>query len=78
MARSSVIKYCAFVSSCHCDEWWSKWLCAAFEGYRIDNDLAGRKTRAGRVTKVLRPIFRDSEDFAADHSPSEQTLHNRP
>jgi len=74
VAKSSVIKYCAFVSSCHCDEWWSKWLCAALEGYRIDNDLAGRKTRAGRVTKALRPIFRDSEDFAADHSPSEQTL----
>jgi tetratricopeptide (TPR) repeat protein len=74
VAKSRVIKYCAFVSSCHCDEWWSKWLCAALEGYRIDNDLAGRKTRAGRVPKALRPIFRDSEDFATDHLLSEQTL----
>ena len=74
MAKSRVIKYCAFLSSCHCDVWWSKWLYAALEGYRIDNDLAGRKTRAGRVPKALRPVFRESEDFAADHPPSEQTL----
>src|SRR5258708_37422233 len=51
-AKSSVIKYSAFVSSCHCDEWWSKRLCAALEGYRIANDLVGRKTRAGRLPKV--------------------------
>jgi tetratricopeptide (TPR) repeat protein len=74
VAKSRVIKYCAFLSSCHCDVWWSKWLYAALEGYRIDNDLAGRKTRAGRVPKALRPVFRESEDFAADHPPSEQTL----
>jgi tetratricopeptide (TPR) repeat protein len=74
VAKSSVIKYRAFLSSCHFDEWWSKWIYAALEGYRIDNDLTNRKTSAGRVPKVLRPIFRDSEDFAADQLPSEQTL----
>jgi tetratricopeptide (TPR) repeat protein len=74
VAKSRVIKYCAFLSSCHCDEWWSKWLYAALEGYRIDNGLACRKTRAGGVPKALRPMFRDSADFAADHPPSEQTL----
>jgi tetratricopeptide (TPR) repeat protein len=74
VAKSSVIKYGAFLSSCHCDEWWSKWLYAALEGYRIDNDLEDRKTSAGLSRKVLRPIFRDHEDFAADQFPSDQTL----
>jgi hypothetical protein len=74
VAKSSVIKYGAFLSSCHCDEWWSKWLYAALESYRIDNDLADRKTSAGLSRKVLQPIFRDHEDFAADQIPSEQTL----
>src|ERR1700736_5386720 len=74
VATSTAIKYRAFLSSSHCDRRWSKWLYSALKGYRIDKDLAGRKTPAGRVPKSLRPIFRDRGDFAADHSPSEQTL----
>jgi hypothetical protein len=58
-------KYRAFLSYSHRDKTWGKWLHAALEGYRIDKDLAGRDTPAGRVPKTLRPIFRDREDFSA-------------
>ena len=53
---------------------WGSWLHPALECYRIDKDLVGRETPAGPVPKSLRPIFRDREDFSADHSLTEQTL----
>src|ERR1700730_13241729 len=36
----------------------------------------GRRSSAARLpaAQLARPVFRESEDFAADHPPSEQTL----
>ena len=73
VAKTTAVKYCAFVSSSARDRRWSEWLCSALENYSIDKDLVGRRTFAGRVRESLQPIFRDSENLGADHSPSEQT-----
>ena len=73
MTEPVAFKYRAFLSYSHRDTSWAKWLHAALEGYRIDADLAGRKTPVGPVPKTLQPIFRDREDFSAGHSLTEQT-----
>ncbi len=73
VSEPSTFKYRAFLSYSHRDAHWAKWLHAALEGYSIDKDLVGRQTPVGAVPKVLRPIFRDREDFSAGHSLTEQT-----
>jgi eukaryotic-like serine/threonine-protein kinase len=74
VADITQFKYRAFLSYSHADKAWGKWLHAALEGYRIDKDLVGRETPVGPVPKMLRPIFRDREDFSAGHSLTAQTL----
>ena len=74
MAGIVPIKYRAFLSYSHRDKAWGKWLHRVLEDYRIDKDLVGRETPVGPVPKMLRPIFRDRDDFSAGHSLSEQTL----
>ena len=54
-AQTATIRYRAFLSYSHRDTKWAKWLHAALEGYRIDKDLAGRKTPVGPVPKTLAP-----------------------
>ncbi len=73
-AKTVAIKYRAFVTCSHRDKRWGKWLHAALESYRIDRDLAGRSTSAGRVPQRLRPIFRDCKRVAPDCFPSEERL----
>ena len=68
MAEIAALKYRAFLSYSHRDTAWGKWLHAALEGTHIDKDLVGRVTAVGPVPKMLRPIFRDREDFSGGHT----------
>jgi hypothetical protein len=74
VADVSTVKYWAFLSYSHRDSAWGKWLHAALERFRIDQDLVGKSTPAGPIPKSLRPIFRDRTDFAAGHSLTERTI----
>ncbi len=74
MAETVVLKYRAFISYSHADTSWAKWLHRGVEGFRIDNDLVGRKTEFGAIPASLRPVFRDRDDFTAGHTLTEQTL----
>ena len=67
-------KYRAFLSYSHADTKWAKWLHTGLEGFRIDKDLAGRETAAGKIPASLRPIFRDRDEFTAGHTLNEQTI----
>jgi formylglycine-generating enzyme required for sulfatase activity len=67
-------KYRAFISYSHADTTWAKWLQRGLEAFKIDKDLAGRETSRGAIPDVLRPIFRDREDFTAGEALPEQTL----
>jgi eukaryotic-like serine/threonine-protein kinase len=67
-------RYKAFLSYSHRDKKSAERLHRAIESYKIDRDLVGRETPAGRVPATLRPIFRDRDDFSAGHSLTEQTL----
>src|SRR5262249_23768256 len=69
----ATVRYRAFLSYSHRDSRWAKWLHGAVAGYRIDKGLVGRKTVVGPVPQLLRPIFRDRDDFSAGHSLTEQT-----
>ncbi len=72
--ETAAFKYRAFLSYSHADTASAKWLHRALEAYRIDKDLIGRETAHGPVPKVLRPIFRDRDDFSAGHSLTDQTV----
>jgi hypothetical protein len=74
MPTPVTLKYRAFLSYSHMDTSWAKWLHSRLEGFRIDKDLVGRETGAGRVPQTLRPIFRDREDFAAGHGLADATI----
>ena len=74
MTDPIALKYRAFISYCHADTSWAKWLHRRLESFRIDKDLAGRETVRGTIPEALRPIFRDREDFVAGEILSEQTL----
>jgi hypothetical protein len=65
MAEPAAFKYRAFISYSHADTSWAKWLHRGLESFRIDTDLVGRETATGTIPKMLRPIFRDREDFTA-------------
>jgi TIR domain len=74
VADSAASKYRAFLSYSHHDMAWAKWLHERLEGFRIDKDLVGRETVLGPVPKMLRPIFRDREDFSGGHALTEATI----
>jgi hypothetical protein len=74
MAEPAAFKYRAFISYSHADTSWAKWLHRGLESFRIDTDLVGRETATGTIPKMLRPIFRDREDFTAGHTLTDQTL----
>jgi hypothetical protein len=73
MAEPVAIKYRAFISYSHATNW-AKWLHRELEGFRIDKDLVGHETSVGTAPSTLRLIFRDSDDFTAGHTLTEQTL----
>jgi tetratricopeptide (TPR) repeat protein len=74
MTEPVALKYRAFISYSHADASWAKWLHQGLEGFRVDKDLVGRETAAGKTPPTLRPIFRDRDDFTAGHTLTEQTL----
>ena len=74
MSSLAEIKYRAFLSYCHADKTWAKWLHGALEGFRIDKDLIGRETSAAKIPASLRPIFRDRDEFIAGDTLSSQTI----
>lgn len=74
MAEYTALKYRAFMSCTQLDQPWGRWLQNALEKHRIDNDLVGHWTPAGRVPKTLRPIFHDCTDVPAGQPLTEQTL----
>ena len=74
MAEIVPFKYRAFLSYSHRDAGWAKWLHARLESFRIDKDLVGRETPLGPVSKTLRPIFRDRDDFSGGHTLTDATV----
>ena len=73
MTAATGFKFRAFISYSHKNEQWGRWLHRTLEGWRIDDDLAGRQTKAGVIPKTLSPIFRDRDEFGAGAGLSEQT-----
>ena len=58
-------KYRAFISYCHADEKWARWLHKALETYRTPRRLTvGGPSSHTTLPKRLTPIFRDREDLA--------------
>ncbi len=55
MAEPVALKYRAFISYSHADTASAKWLHRGLEGFRIDKDLVGRKTEAGRSRRRSSP-----------------------
>ena len=74
MSEPVSLKYRAFISYSHADAGWARWLHRGLESFRIDKDLAGRRTATGVIPNALRPVFRDRDDFTAGKTLSEQTL----
>ncbi|MGE4148736.1 MAG: hypothetical protein AB7E70_12180, partial [Hyphomicrobiaceae bacterium] len=72
MSAQSGRKYRAFLSYSHKDRAAAARLHKVLEGFTIDKDLVGRRTRWGAVPNALRPIFRDRTDLAAAHSLDER------
>ena len=67
-------KYVAFLSYCHRDAGWAKWLHRRLEGFRFDKDLIGRETSFGTLPTSLRPILRDREDFSGGRTLTDATV----
>jgi formylglycine-generating enzyme required for sulfatase activity len=74
MPASAELTYRAFLSYSHADARWAKWLHAALEGFRIDNDLIGRQTESEKIVGSLRPVFRDRDEFTAGRTLNGQTI----
>jgi len=74
VAEYTALKYRAFLSCTQNDQPWGRWLQNTLEKHRIDSDLVGRWTPAGRIPRTLRPIFRDSTDLSIGRPLTEQTL----
>jgi tetratricopeptide (TPR) repeat protein len=64
-------RYKAFISYCHKDEAWAKWLHRALESYRVPRKLVGKQTSAGEVAARIRPVFRDRDDLSSASDLSE-------
>jgi tetratricopeptide (TPR) repeat protein len=67
-------KYRAFLSYSHADTAVVKRVHGRLESFPIDKDIVGRETPLGPIPKILRPIFRDRNDFDAGASLGEQTV----
>ena len=66
-------KYRAFLSYSHADAAMAQRVHRRLESFHIDKELVGRVTPAGPIPKVLRPIFRDRNDFDAGSSLGAET-----
>ena len=63
---SETFRYKAFISYCHDDETWAKWLHKSLESYRPPKSL--------NVSEKLKPIFRDRDELAASRDLSASIL----
>jgi len=59
------VRYKAFISYSHEDEYWARWLQRALERYRVPKSLAGEKGSFGRIPASLTPVFRDRVDLSS-------------
>ncbi|MEI8289291.1 MAG: TIR domain-containing protein [Verrucomicrobiota bacterium] len=60
---SQSYKYWAFISYCHRDKKWGKWLHEALETYRVPKEMVGKTTERGYdVPARLYPVYRDREE----------------
>jgi tetratricopeptide (TPR) repeat protein len=60
-------RYKAFISYCHADERWARWLQQALESYRVPRHLVSRHQESP-APRRLAPIFRDRDELAAASS----------
>jgi tetratricopeptide (TPR) repeat protein len=67
------LKYRAFLSYSHADTGVAMRVHRRLESFHIDKELVGRVTATGPIPKVLRPIFRDRNDFDAGSSLGAET-----
>ena len=70
---TETFKYRAFLSYSHADTGMAMRVHKRLEGFHIDKELVGRVTATGPIPKVLRPIFRDRNDFDAGSSLGAET-----
>ena len=61
----SEVRYKAFISYSHQDEFWGQWVQRALEGYRLPRHLVGTQGAFGEIPARLSPVFRDREDLSA-------------
>ena len=63
-------KYWAFISYCHRDKKWGKWLIESLETYRVPKEMAGKVNRRGDEVPEKLHCYRDLEESptAADLS----------
>ena len=64
--------YAAFISYCHSDERWARWLHRAIERYRVPKRIRRSEAGHGPTTARLRPVFRDRDELAAAADLSEK------
>jgi len=64
-------RYMAFISYCHRDEQWCKWLHQSLEGFRVPRELVGRENAWGEVPPKVFPVFRDREELSASSELSD-------
>ncbi len=63
---SDTFRYKAFISYCHDDEKWAKWIHKSLESYRPPKSL--------NIKERLQPIFRDRDELAASRDLSASIL----
>ena len=72
------LSYRGFLSYSHVDTPVARRLHGRLEGFRIDGDLVGRITPMGPIPRLLRPVFRDREEYRrARPSPRKQSLRSK-
>ena len=64
MNDAIALQYRAFISYCHADAGWAKWLQRWLEGFRGDKDLIGRDA-TGTIHKTLRSIVCHPDDSSS-------------
>ncbi len=74
MPEATTITYPAFLSYSHKDNRWAQWLHKRLEDFALGADLIGRETELGPVPKLLRPIFRDRDEFTPGQSLTDATI----
>ncbi len=59
------LRYKAYISYSHKDEYWAAWLHRALESYHVPRKLVGHNSRVGEIPARIRPVFRDRDDMSS-------------